>query len=122
MMALKLTAQMNGADVEVTGPKAKVSLGHKAPARKFDFHLKDETNLNVRFSSLAVQESDTCPSAGSGIASDQIVDVEIDGDKASFTDLNSGRARTLSYVWFFECDDPRQRPEFDPVIQNGGGN
>lgn len=120
-MALKLTARMNGPNVEVTGDKAKVNLGHKAPARKFDFHLKDETSLNVRFSSLAVQESEVCPPPG-GIDSDQIVDVEIDSDKASFTDLNSGPARTLSYAWFFACDDPTQRPEFDPVILNGGGN
>ena len=120
-MALKLTARMNGSDVEVTGDKTKVNVPHKAPARKFTFQLDDETTLNVRFSSLAFHETEACPAEGT-MASDQIVDVVIDDDKASFTDRNSGPARTLSYAWFFECDDPRQKPEFDPVILNGGGN
>ena len=120
-MALKLTAKMNGLNVEVTGKKDKVKIPHKAPAQKFEFELDDKTDLNVRFSSLAFHEREACPSEGTK-AGDQIIDVEIDDDEASFTDRNSGPARTLSYAWFFECDDPKQRPEFDPVIENGGGN
>ena len=119
-MAFQLTAEMDGGKVVVTGDKSLVRLAKKEPPRKFDFRLHDRTGLNVRFSSLDAAESRNCPPP-SGINTDQIIDVDIEDKKASFTDENSGPARSLCYAWIFECDDPAQRPSFDPVIENGGG-
>lgn len=120
-MAIQLTAKLQGGIVVVTGDKTKVMLPHKAPAKKFAFKLTDETGKNVKFNSLAVQESESCPPWGT-FATDQIVDINIHGDKAEFTDLNSGVARPIGYAWYFTCDDPNQTPDFDPSIINGGGN
>lgn len=120
-MAIQLTAKVHGGTVVVTGDKTKVKLAYKAPAKAFVFKLDDETGMNVRFSSLAVHELDSCPPEGT-FATDQIVDIDIDRDKAEFRDLNSGNQRTIGYAWYFTCDDPNQTPDFDPAIVNGGGN
>ena len=120
-MALVLTARMNGTRVDIDGDKGRVRLPPKAPARTFQFHVNDTTGLNVRFNALAVHESEDCPNEGV-FATDQIVDVAIGGQNASFRDLNSNGPRVLAYSWLFSCDDPEQRPDFDPVIENGGGN
>lgn len=120
-MALQLTANLVAGRVEVTGDKTRVKLPKDSGARKFDFKLDDRTGLNVRFQSLSADESDSCPPQG-GMNTDQITDIDIGDKKASFTDANSGDARSICYAWHFACDDPGQSPEFDPIIDNGGGN
>lgn len=119
-MAIQLTAQLVGGRVDVVGDKSRVKLPKDSGARTFDFKLDDRTGLNVRFASLSADESDSCPPQG-GINTDQVRDVDIGDKKASFTDLNSGEARNICYAWHFACDDPGQSPEFDPIIENGGG-
>ena len=69
----------------------------------------------------SAHEGEDCPGAGV-FDTDQIVDVDIRDRNASFRDLNSNDPRTIAYSWFFSCDDPAQKPDFDPVIENGGGN
>jgi hypothetical protein len=120
-MANQLTATLSGGQVVVSGDKNRVKLPKDSGSRTFDFKLDDRTEMNVRFSSLSADESDSCPPR-SGINTDQIVNVGIGDKRASFTDLNSGDARTICYAWHFACDDPGQRPEFDPIVDNGGGN
>lgn len=119
-MAIQLTATLAGSQVVVSGDKTRVRLPKDSGPHSFDFKLEDRTNLNVRFSSLSADESDTCPPSN-GIHTDQIVDIGIGDKRASFTDVNSGDERTICYAWQFACDDPVQRPEFDPIIDNGGG-
>jgi hypothetical protein len=120
-MALQLTARLDGDQVVIDGDKGRVRLPPKAPAQVFQFHLNDTTGRNVRFSSLSAHEGEDCPGAGV-FDTDQIVDVDIRDRNASFRDLNSNDPRTIAYSWFFSCDDPAQKPDFDPVIENGGGN
>lgn len=119
-MANQLTARLDKGRVVVTGDKTRVKLPRDSGPHKFAFNLDDQTGLNVRFSALSADESQQCPPRP-GINTDQIVDVDIDGEKASFKDSNSGPGRDISYAWTFACDDPSQTPEFDPVITNGGG-
>lgn len=120
-MAMQLTARLAGERVVIEGDKGRTHLPHKAPARTFQFHLNDTTGKNVRFSSLAVQENEDCPADGV-FSTNQIDEVRIGDQNASFRDLNKGDRCVLAYSWFFTCDDPEQRPDFDPVIENGGGN
>lgn len=119
-MAIQLTATLAGGAVLVSGDKARVKLPKDSGPRTFDFKLDDRTGLNVRFASLSADESNNCPPRG-GINTDQVFDVDIGDKKASFTDANSGDARSISYAWRFACDVPGQAPEFDPIIENGGG-
>ena len=119
-MANQLTATLAGGIVVVSGDKARVKLPKDSGRRTFDFKLDDRTGLNVRFQSLSADVSDSCPPQG-GINTDQVRDVDIGDKKASFTNANSGEARTICYAWRFACDDPVQSPEFDPIIENGGG-
>ena len=119
-MAIQLTARLVGGRVDVSGDKTRVKLPKDSGPRTFDFKLDDRTGLNVRFASLSADESDSCPPQGS-INTNQVVDVDVSDKKASFTDLNSGPARNICYAWKFACDDPGQSPEFDPIIENGGG-
>ena len=119
-MAMQLTANLVGGQIDISGDKTRVKLKKDSGPRRFDFKLDDRTGLNVRFRSLSVAESESCPPQA-GINSDQISDIDIDDKKASFTDSNSGDARSICYAWRFACDDPGQSPEFDPIIDNGGG-
>ena len=119
-MALQLTARRIAGQVDISGDKTKVKLPKNSGSRSFDFKLDDRTGLNVRFAALSADEGGSCPPK-SGINTDQIVDIDIEDKKASFTDLNSGAARTICYAWQFACDDPAQSPDFDPIIENGGG-
>lgn len=119
-MALQLTANLVGGRIDISGDKTRLKLKKDSGPQRFDFKLDDRTGLNVQFSSLLVDESDSCPPQA-GINTDQISDIEIDDKKASFTDSNSGHARSICYAWRFACDDPGQSPEFDPIIDNGGG-
>lgn len=119
-MAIQLTATLAGGQVVVSGDKTRVKLPKDSGRRAFEFKLEDRTGMNVRFSSFSADESDSCPPRN-GINTDQIVDIGIGDKRASFTDVNSGDARTICYAWQFACDDPGQAPEFDPIIDNGGG-
>ena len=119
-MALQLTAKLVAGRVEVSGDKTRVKLPKDSGSHTFKFKLDDRTGLNVRFSSLSADESDSCPPQA-GINTDQITGIEIDDKKASFTDVNAGDARNICYAWQFACDDAGQAPEFDPIIENGGG-
>lgn len=119
-MAIQLTANLVGGQVEISGDKTRVKLPRDSGSRKFDFKLDDRTRLSVRFASLSADEGGSCPPQA-GINTDQVVDIDVSDKKASFTDLNSGDARNICYAWRFACDDPGQSPEFDPIIENGGG-
>jgi hypothetical protein len=120
-MAVQLTATLEGGRVVIDGDKGRTRLPHKAPATTFQFHLNDTTGMNVRFSSLSAQEIEDCPADGV-FETSQIIDIGIGDRNASFKDVNKGDPCVLAYSWFFTCDDPEQRPAFDPIIENGGGN
>lgn len=119
-MTRHLTAVMRGTSVEIEGDKARVRLGHKSGSHKFKFQLDDQTGLNVRFADLGVEVGEVCPENPGNNSGGQITDVDIDDDKAEFTDQNTGGPVTLGYTWFFKCNDPSQTPKFDPIIDNDG--
>ena len=116
----QLTASLVDGKVKITGNKDRVRLPSNSGSHRFKFKLHDDTTLNVRFRALGTALGEVCPS-GPGDNTGQIIDVEIDGTKAEFTDSNSGNAITFGYTWFFACDDASQQPTFDPIVDNGGG-
>lgn len=116
----QLTASLENGKVKITGNKTRVKLPRNSGSHTFKFNLHDDTDLNVRFSALGTGLGEVCPS-GPGDNTGQIIDVEIDGRKAEFTDSNTGDPITFGYTWFFACDDASQKPTFDPIVDNGGG-
>ena len=126
--AIHLTASLVNGRVEIQSrTSGNGRLGKGDPPHRFTFHLDDQTNLNVRFCTVAegvldVDESQDCPPRR-GINTDQVdPQTVISTDKmAAFTDANSGPPRTLSYQLNFTCDDATKLPiTYDPIIINGG--
>jgi hypothetical protein len=125
--SIHLTAKLDNGKVTIEADgSGNGNLPKGSPPHRFTFHLTDETNLNVRFcpvgeSVLDVDESQNCPPRR-GINTDQVDPQKVHStDKlAAFTDENSGPPRTLSYALNFKCDDQAQKPQYDPIIINGG--
>lgn len=126
-MSVHLTAKLdgNGKVVIESDAPGKSTLPKGSGPHRFTFHLTDETNLNVEFLDrtrvLDVDESENCPPR-SGINTDQVDPQSVisSARNAAFTDQNSGAPRTLSYALNFKCDDTAQKPQYDPIIINGG--
>ena len=117
-----LTAELDAAGkVVITGDKGRVRLPNKSGPHKFKFQLTDDTDLNVCFRGFGAELGETCPQSA-GDNTGQVEDLEIKDKKAEFTDKNAGKACTFGYTWFFSCDDPNQRPTFDPIVDNGGND
>lgn len=123
---IPLTATLNGSKVTISG-NGGANLPRGSGAHRFNFTLDDQTQLNVRFSSLDAEDnSSKCPPAP-GENSQQIVGVVIgsNGARASFTDNNNNNGSNgpmdVSYQWNFTCDDSSKHPiSYDPIIINGG--
>jgi len=127
--AIHLKAKLRDGEVKIEsdqhGPER---LEKGSGPHRFTFHLHDHTmpSMGVCFCTveegvLDVDEGEDCPPA-TGINTDQVDPqmVRSTDKMAAFTDENSGCPRTLSYALHFKCDDPHQKPTYDPIIINGG--
>lgn len=119
-ISITLTATLSNGQVSVTG-NGGANLPRATGAHRFNFSLVDQTGLNVTFLSLdAADNCTTCPPP-SGMNSEQIHAVNINGTSAAFTDSNSGSEMSISYQWNFTCNNSNYLPiTYDPIINNGG--
>lgn len=115
-----LTATLSNGQVSVTG-NGGTNLPHGSGSHRFKFSLVDQTGLGVTFLSLdAADNCTTCPPP-SGMNSQQIHAISINGTTAEFTDSNSGNSMPISYQWNFSCNNSNYLPiTYDPIINNGG--
>jgi hypothetical protein len=120
--SIQLTATLSNGQVVISG-NGGANLPARSGSHRFLFSLNDQTGLGVAFSSLdAADNCNTCPPP-SGMNSQQLQAVNINGTSAAFTDSNSGGAMQISYQWNFSCNDPSKLPiKYDPIINNGGSN
>ena len=118
--AITLTATLSNGRGTVAG-NGGANLPHGSGSHRFNFSLDDQTGLGVIFLSLdAADNSTVCPPP-SGMNSQQIHAVNINGTSAAFTDSNSGGAMPISYQWNFTCNNSNYLPiTYDPIINNGG--
>ncbi|MGI8611926.1 MAG: hypothetical protein ACR2KH_06625 [Sphingomicrobium sp.] len=129
--SIHLTAELVHGEVKIRSDlKDTIGLPKDSGRHRFTFHLHDKTfpSMGVRFCTVAeglldIDESADCPPKNKGINTNQVNPSSVTSkDKmVAFTDKNNGPARTLSYALHFKCDDPAQKPMFDPEIRNGGG-
>jgi hypothetical protein len=105
----------------ISGSKARVKLPRGSGEHIFRFELIDKTKRNVLFNGFGAEQGEDCPSQPVNNMQQEIVNVSGAGTKsAEFTDRNNGRPVTFCYTWFFRCDDKKQTPIFDPIVDNGG--
>ena len=119
-LAITLTATLSNGQVSVSGDGG-ANLPHGSGSHRFNFSLVDHTELGVTFLSLdAADNCTTCPPP-SGMNSQQIHAISINGTTAEFTDSNSGNSMPISYQWNFSCNNSNYLPiTYDPIINNGG--
>jgi len=124
MATIQLTATTDEkGNVVIAGDRTKKTLPKGSGSHHFQFTLDDQTKLNVEFDTLDTEDNwSNCPPPG-GMNSTQIPyeHVHIDALSASFKDKNDNNGpMDVCYRWNFKCDDAKQHPAFDPIIDNRG--
>lgn len=106
--------------------KGPINIPERDPPTSINFHLRDETRLNLRFKSPATEamwvDLNGCPPQQPGNGG-QISFNSTSPKLLRVTDANSGDPCTLYYMLRFDGDPAANGPpfEYDPEIRNGGG-
>ena len=128
-VTVDLDAQRDGAGVKFTptihshGSGDKIKLPKDSGPYKITFYLHAKSGLNIRFDAggpfFCAADDGSCPPTGT--PSDQIMVDSCTDDKLVVIDWNYGAEQDLRYQVNFVDSAGKAMPDYDPIIQNGGG-